>query len=128
MGASAFLRDEIADHLLGTATWTAPADIYVSLHDGDPGTTGSDEVSGNAYARVQHNTWNAASGGVATNSGTVTWPTATGDYASPVTHFGLWDASSGGNFLGGGQLDDPRTILQDDTPEAADAALSVTVS
>lgn len=77
--------------------------IYVSLHDGDPGTTGANEISNNTYSR-QTATWNVISTAtsVTTNSSTVTFPTD-GD-GETVTHGGVWHGSSGGTFLFGGSL------------------------
>ena len=41
MSASDYLENEVADHLLGTAAWTAPTNVYVQLHTGDPGEAGT---------------------------------------------------------------------------------------
>ena len=72
------------------------AATHVSLHTADPGTTGADEVTGGApaYARKAAS-WTA--GGV---DGVVT-ATVTFDVPSgvTVTHVGLWDALTAGNFL-----------------------------
>src|SRR5690606_40520330 len=62
------------------------AGTYISLHTGDPGTTGASEVDGGNYARVQVNQdgqtgpyWNAASNGAMDNNGAVTFPEGGGD-------------------------------------------------
>jgi hypothetical protein len=67
---------------------------HVSLHTATTGTTGASEVTGGGYAR-QAMTWNAASGGTKTNSGTATFTTA-GSTAN--THMGTWSASTAGTF------------------------------
>lgn len=127
MGASTYLANSVVDHVLKTASFAQPTNIYASLHSADPATTGASELSGGAYARVVHNTWNAASGGSATNSGTISFPQATADW-TPTTHFGLWDAATAGNFLGGGALDAAKTVLNGDTAEFASSALTVSMS
>lgn len=74
----------------------AGAATYASLHNGAPGTTGANEISGGspAYARKEI-TWTAgASDGVYT-SNTLNFDVPAG---TDLTDIGLWDAVSGGNF------------------------------
>ena len=73
---------------------------YISLHTGDPGTTGANEVSGSGYARAAV-TWNAAASGSRTNSNAIaiTIPAST-----TVTYFGIWSASTAGTYYIGGLL------------------------
>jgi hypothetical protein len=79
---------------------------YVSLHTADPGGTGANEVTGGSYARVAI-TWNAPSAGSMINSApsTVNVPAST-----TVTHFGVWDAVTTGNFLGKAALSATQTF------------------
>lgn len=107
------------------------AGTYISLHTADPGDTGASEVSGGAYARVQVNQdgvtspfWNAAVASAMTNNGAITFPEGGGD--AVVTHVGIWDAASAGNFLRGGPLDSNFTYSSTTTPEFADGALTLT--
>lgn len=71
---------------------------YLSLHTGNPGSTGASEVSGGspAYARKSV-TWSAASGGskALSNAPLFDVPAST-----TITHVGVWSAVSGGTFLG----------------------------
>ena len=70
---------------------------YASLHTGDPGTTGTGEISGGspAYARKAV-TWSAPSNGQITAS--VTFDVASGVTVAGV---GLWTAATGGSYLDG---------------------------
>lgn len=77
----------------------AAAATYISLHTADPGTTGTSEVSGGSYARVQ-TTWAAASGGSRAGSQAVINVPA----STTITHWGIWSASTAGNFHFGGTL------------------------
>ena len=86
---------ELLDETGGTVDIT-----HISLHTGDPGTTGADEVTGGSYAR-QSVTWAAASGGVKSNSAQLVFQVPSG---TTITHVGGWDASTSGNFRGGGPL------------------------
>lgn len=122
MSASNYLELKLLDHSLGTASYTKPTTVYLSLHTADPGETGSNEATGGSYAR-QSAAWNSASSGSATNSGTVTFSAMP---AGTWTHFGIWDASSTGNFLWGGSLTASKTTASGD--EVRFAAGAVTVS
>jgi hypothetical protein len=69
--------------------------LYASLHTADPGTTGTNEVTGGspAYARKSL-TWTAGSSdGVVTASATFDVPASTS-----ITHAGIFSASTAGTF------------------------------
>lgn len=78
----------------------AAAADFVSIHAGDPGTTGANELTGGSYAR-QAKTWNAASGGNLDDSNAPSFPIPP---SVTISHFGLWDSVSSGTYLGGGAL------------------------
>lgn len=105
MSFSNYLELKILDHIVGKTSYAMPT-AYVSLHTGDPGETGANECSGNGYARksTAGSDWNAASSGSISNANDITFATPTGSWGT-VSHFGIWDASSGGNFLAGGAVD-----------------------
>lgn len=63
---------------------------YISLHTGDPGTVGSNEVSGGSYAR-QETTWGASSSGTAAGSQVTFSSVPSGSY----THYGVWSTLTG---------------------------------
>lgn len=77
---------------------------YISLHSANPGTTGASEITGGspAYARKQA-TWAAASGGSKSLSAAVQFDVAA---STSVSYFGIWDALTAGNFIGGEALRD----------------------
>lgn len=111
--ATNYTELKLLDHLLGTAAYTMPT-VYLGLFTATPSDTGGGtEVSGNAYAR-QASPFSAASAGSAANSGTITFPTATGSWGT-ITHFALFDAVTAGNMLVYGALTSPRTIGNTDT-------------
>lgn len=72
---------------------------WFSLHTGDPGTTGANEVVGGGYARIQALYPAATTGSSVTAGATHSVPAGT-----TVTHFGRWTAVSGGTFYTGGAL------------------------
>ena len=84
MSFSNFLELEILDHVFRNSAYTAPSTIYVALFTSAPNDAGGGtEVSGNGYAR-QSMAFSAASSGSIANSGSVEFPTATGDQGTIV--------------------------------------------
>jgi hypothetical protein len=77
---------------------------YVSMHTGDPGTTGANEVTGRTgYAR-QGSTFPAANGGTGSQGGQVAVPIGTAGSSVSLTYWGLWTAATGGSWVTGGAL------------------------
>lgn len=99
------ITDAKAEAIL--ALWTGGT-IYASLHTADPGKTGASEATGVGRVQILTGGWNAAvadggtGGRLQDNAADVDFGTSTA--AETYTHFGFWDASSGGTFLGGASL------------------------
>ena len=123
---SNYLENAMINAVLRNTTYTSPATVYVALFTTDPtdANTGT-EVSGNAYQRTAV-TFGAPSNGVSTNSGAVTFPTATGSWGT-VTHIGIMDASTSGNLLFHTPLDTAKTITSGDIFTISTGNLSVTL-
>jgi len=123
---SNYLENAMINAVLRNTTYTSPATVYVALFTTDPtdANTGT-EVSGNAYQRTAV-TFGAPSNGVSTNSGAVTFPTATGSWGT-VTHIGIMDASTSGNLLFHTPLDTSKTITSGDIFTISTGNLSVTL-
>lgn len=82
-------KESLAGTYTGLGTW-------ISLHTGNPSTTGANEATGGTppYARKQ-TTWSGgASDGVYTGT-QVTFDVPAGTY----THVGIWSASTAGTFV-----------------------------
>ena len=126
---SDYWENEILDHLFGKGSYTPPT-IYVGLSTADPGDdgTGLSEPSGNGYARVATSAadWNSASGGSLDNADAIDFAEATGDWGT-ITHFGLFDAATGGNVLAHGALTLSKTISNGDTARFATGDLDVSL-
>lgn len=130
--ASNYTENAVFNHILRNVAMTSPTTVYMSMWtsvtDAEAGT--GTEVSGGSYARTAI-TFGAPTNGVGTNSALVTFPTATADWngGANITHFGIHDASTGGNLLTSLKaLDTPRPVLNGDTPQFAIGAVSVTVA
>jgi hypothetical protein len=122
-GLSTYARNAIRDHFFRTATLAKPAELWISLHIGDTGAAGGDEVTEGWYGRVQLDpldaNWDDPALGVASNLAEIIFGNPTGQAgALIVTHVGAWDAAVAGNFIIGGELTDPKTINNgDDAPK-----------
>jgi hypothetical protein len=129
---SDYAEKKMADHLFGAVTFTPPATLYFALYTATPSDAGGGtQVSGTGYARVAvtNNATNFpgchATTGVTLNGTAVTFPTAGGSWGT-VTHWGIFDAESGGNLLAWGALTTPRAIVTGDTPRFNVGAFSIT--
>ena len=80
---------------------------YISLHTGDPSTTGANEATGGspAYAR-KTTTWTGGSSDGSVPGSQVTFDAAAGTY----THMGIWTASTSGTFIAGFALSSSVTL------------------
>jgi hypothetical protein len=129
---SDYAEKKLADHLFGAVTFTPPATLYYALFTSAPSDSGGGtQVSGGSYARsaVANNTTSFpgchATTGVTLNGVSIQFPTATGNWGT-VTHWGIFDAETGGNLLAWGALTTPRAIVSGDTPRFNASAFSVT--
>ncbi|SRR6266568_2208592 len=106
MSANSSVVNELNNALLmitGSGTNEVNAH-FISLHTGNPGATGANEVVGGSYVRVS-TTWGAIAAGSVTGSQvTINVPAGT-----TITSWGLWTLSSGGLYVDGGQL--PTNVL-----------------
>lgn len=104
--------NQLLDLAFSKATNNFPATYYVALSTTTPTNTGTNvtEPVGNSYARVAvtNNSTNfpAASGRAKSNGVVIAFNTATGSWGT-CTHFCLYDAASGGNFVAWGALTTP---------------------
>ena len=96
---------------------------FVALHTADPGETGTGELSGGSYVRKAAGLA-APVNGVSTNAADILY---TGMPASTITHLGLWDAATAGNFLWGGVAGAPKTYAAGDECKVTAGTLSVTL-
>jgi hypothetical protein len=96
---SNYLEDALVNAVLRNTSYTSPTTVYVALFtavsDAEAGT--GTEVSGGSYAR-QAVTFSAPSNGATSNSGIITFPTASAPWGT-VTHAAIMDASTSGNCL-----------------------------
>lgn len=111
---STYLANRILDHVAGGPDYVRPATLYVALFTVAPNPGGGGtEVTGGSYSRVAllNNATNfpAASLQSKTNGTVISFTTPTAGWGT-ITHFALFDASTGGNMIHFGNLTIPKTI------------------
>lgn len=130
MSISDYLELEILDHIFGRGTYTVPT-IYVALSKADPGEDGSgiSEPTDDDYARAETAgaDWNDASAGAITNKEIIEFAASSESWGI-ITHFALYDAVTGGNFLGSGELDSSVNIGANFVASFAEDTLTVTMT
>jgi len=98
---------------------------YLALHTEDPTAAGSGaEVSGGSYARSTIDTWGSISNGQVANDSSVAFadlPTCV------VSHLSIWDASTAGNMLFYGALDDPISVTSGESLLFAVGDLTISI-
>lgn len=121
MSISDYLENNLLDTLRNVSF--SVTSLFVSLHNADPGETGTNEISGGSYAR-QSLTLSAAAAGATDNTALLQW---TDMPADTITHVGIFDAASAGNFLWGGALSASKSVNAGDTFEIAANDLDITL-
>jgi hypothetical protein len=115
---SNYAENKILDHILKTAVFTQPTNIYIALSTADPTENGSgivEPVGGN-YARALCNVWDSAASRATQNTAQITFNQASAGWGT-ITHFAVFDAATGGNMLAHGALTTPKTIASGKTPK-----------
>ena len=139
MAFSQYFATQVLSWVKGAPFPTALSNVYISLHSADPGVAGTNADETAAITNTTNRTTIAssalgavsgASGGgfEITNTGVVQLTTsANNSNAITVTHFGVWDAASGGNFLASGQLTSSVDVELGDTVQFNIGAMAVRV-
>jgi hypothetical protein len=105
---STYLENSLINHLLRNTSFASPSPVYVALYTVSPTETRAGiEVSGNGYAR--QTAAFTVSGSYASNTSLLTFPEATGNWGT-VIGVGIMDASTAGNMLFWGDIDNATTI------------------
>lgn len=78
---------------------------FVSLHTGDPGVSGSVEISASPYARKGVD-WAAAASGSISSASAIVFDVPG---STTINHLGYWSTSTSGTFYGSRALDTAQT-------------------
>jgi hypothetical protein len=124
---SDYLENKVLDHVLGTTSYTMPATVYIGLSTGSFADDNSGtELTGGSYAR-QSIAFDAAASGTTDNTSAVDFPVATANWGT-VSHYGLFDASSGGNLLVHGAFASSKTVETGDVLRIGAGELDITAA
>lgn len=133
MPFSTAIDNKILDHFTRKVDWALETDFYVGLSSTTPTKAGGNvtEPSGGGYARVQITAaqFNAAASSATTTNVEKTFPQATADWVlgANLTHAVIYDASSGGNFLGFKALTQAKPVLSGDTAKIPSGDLDISI-
>lgn len=127
---SNYLENKMIDRVFRGQAYSFPEILYVGLLTSAPSDSSSGtEVSGGGYARVgvacslvswagtqAANSTAASSGtsGTTSNNNAIEWADPTADWGT-VTHFGIFDAPTGGNLLVWGAMTTARLVANGDS-------------
>lgn len=135
MSFTNYLEHAVLDQIFGATTYTPSGTLYVALSTGtyveSAGTGFAEPGSGYARAAVTNNksNWTSAAqsstSGSVNNLNTISFAQATGGNWGTVTHFGIYDALTGGNLLVANALSVSKTISQNDTASFASGSLVI---
>jgi hypothetical protein len=130
---SDYLENEMLDHIFNGAgaAWTPPATVYIGLSTADPLDTGAGiaEPSGNNYGRIAC-AFGAAATRMISNSGTLTFPQASGPWGL-ITHFFICDHQTNTSWgtdvqlLAHGILAVSKSVVSGNTPSFAVGEIDV---
>lgn len=101
---STYLANELLDHAFDNAAYTSPTTVYFALFTSNPtADDAGDEVTGGSYAR-QAMSFGAASSASTSTDAAITFGGLPDTTSTPITHYGIYDASTSGNLLYYGAL------------------------
>jgi hypothetical protein len=103
----------------------AEAAVWVKLHTGDPGSAGTSNAA-TETTRKQATFGDAAASRAITNTAAIEWTNVS--TTETYTWVSLWDASTGGNFLGRDDLSSSAAVTAGDTFRIPIGDLDLTVT
>lgn len=115
------IRNKVLDWIYNQFDPSAISAIWCSLHSGDPGDNGANELAASfGYARQNVTAAFPASASAAlANTSAITFGPASGTNWAQATYFGFWSAVTAGTFYGGFALTNPQTVQVPNTASFA---------
>ncbi len=128
MSLTNYAENAILNHIFGNTSYSQVSTVYVALSSTDAGedASGWTEATYGSYTRKAI-TFGAAASRAITQSGTVTFPKSTsGD--ETYGYYAIFDASSGGNMLAYGSLNNDINVVVNSTPSIASGEVVISVN
>lgn len=118
MTVSVYLANELNDHVLRNAAYTAPSSNWIALFTASTGldtNAPTSEVSGFAYARLEvggatGRSWTVSASKNSENTENWEFAAASGGNWGTITHVAVMDALTSGNVLFWGALTASRAV------------------
>ena len=121
---SDYLENELLDHVLKNAAYTAGSTVKLALFTSNPTDAGSGtEVSGGSYARQTITFGTAASSGTISNTADITF---TAMPAASVTHVGIYEHNTN-YLLFHGALSSTKSVDAGDTFKISTGDLDISL-
>jgi len=102
VGFSSTQANAILNAYFNQTNLTAPTAIWMQLHVGDPGASGTANVAGNTTRKDVTAVFSTAAAGAVTNDVAVTWTSVS--TSEDYTHYSIFSASSAGTFYWSGTI------------------------
>lgn len=124
-GLAAATANSLLDALVNATNYTAPTNVWIKLHVGDPGAAGTSNAATETTRKELSSA--AASGGAVASDSALTWTSVAG--TEDFTHYSAWTASTAGTFLFSGTITANAVTTGDTfTIPSGDFDLSLTVA
>lgn len=135
---SNYLEEKLCDVTLRGGTFSSPGQVYLALFTADPTDANVTANEANAgtnypgYTRVSCGATPASaftaidSAGLTQNANVITFPALGGASPVTITHWGIYDASSGGNLLFHGAMTASKQLDPSDVPSFPANSLKIT--
>lgn len=107
------------------ATFTGVTTLFVQLHTGDPGASGTANVS-SVTTRPALNFGAASAGSQSAIATLPSWASWAGTNGEVVTHISIWGSSSAGTFYYSVALTASKTVNTGDTLNLSSLTVSIT--
>lgn len=125
VGLAATWANALLDSLVNGAAFTPDAAIWIKLHTGDPGASGTSNAATETTRKQLSG--DTPSGGTVTTDTALTWTGVSG--SEDFTHYSAWTASTGGSFRWSGTVSANAVQIGDTfTIPAGDFDISLTVA
>jgi hypothetical protein len=112
LGMTLYQANLYLNHLRNGTTMTKPAAIYVKLHTGDPGASGTANAA-TETTRQQLVSASTITTGSLANTAAIQWLNVS--TSETYTHFSIWDASTAGNCWQTGNIDPDVAVVSGNT-------------
>ena len=129
-GFSNYWENEVINHTIGKSSIKSPS-VYIGLSSSEPNDDGSglNEPDSSSYSRVRTyaEDWDSAFNGCIENVKKIFFPLAVENWGL-MTHFALFDATTGGNMIVYGTVSPSKNISSGQIPKFPAGELMISLN